>query len=102
MGLIVSTMALFVVLSVFSGLEEYTKSFTNVLDPDYVALPKTGKFISLSAEDLNTIQALQGIESVSEIIEERIVFTYADKQTVAYLKARSEEHTSELQSRENL
>src|SRR5690606_39997344 len=38
MGLIVITMALFVVLSVFSGLEEYTKSFTNVLDPDYVAL----------------------------------------------------------------
>lgn len=80
-------MALFIVLSVFSGLEEYTKSFANVLDPDYVALPKTGKFVSLTPENLNAIQSIAGIESVSEIIEERIVFTYADKQTVAYLKA---------------
>src|SRR5690606_3198448 len=87
MGIIVSTMALFVVLSVFSGLEEYTKSFTNALDPDYVALPKTGKSFTISIEDLNKIQTIEGIDNVSEIIEERVVFTYNNKQTVAYLKA---------------
>lgn len=80
-------MALFVVLSVFSGLEEYTKSFTNALDPDYVALPKTGKSFTISIEDLNKIQTIEGIDNVSEIIEERVVFTYNNKQTVAYLKA---------------
>lgn len=87
MGIIVSTMALFVVLSVFSGLEEYTKSFTNALDPDYVAVPKEGKYFQLTPNELNQIQSLDGVEYVSEIIEERVVFTYNDKQTVALLKA---------------
>jgi lipoprotein-releasing system permease protein len=34
MGIIVGAMALFVVLSVFSGLEDFSLSFTNDIDPD--------------------------------------------------------------------
>ena len=34
MGIIVGTMALFVVLSVFSGLKVFSLSFTNEIDPD--------------------------------------------------------------------
>jgi lipoprotein-releasing system permease protein len=34
MGIIVGAMALFVVLSVFSGLKVFSLSFTNDIDPD--------------------------------------------------------------------
>jgi hypothetical protein len=34
MGIIVGAMALFVVLSVFSGLKVFSLSFTNEIDPD--------------------------------------------------------------------
>ena len=47
-GIIVSSMALFVVLSVFSGLERYALSFTNLIDPDLVVLPTSGKSFELS------------------------------------------------------
>lgn len=80
-------MALFIVLSVFSGLEEYTKSFANALDPDYVALPLQGKSFVIDDAKLNALEAIKGIADVSEIVEERVVFTYANKQTVALLKA---------------
>ena len=39
-------MALFVVLSVFSGLERYALSFANLIDPDLVVLPTKGKSLN--------------------------------------------------------
>ena len=104
MGIIVSTMALFVVLSVFSGLEEYTKSFTNALDPDYVAVPQKGKFFQMTPNELNAIQSIEGVNYVSEIIEERVVFTYNNKQSVALLKAVPQgydEHSGLIEYTEN-
>jgi len=43
MGIIVGTMALFVVLSVFSGLKVFSLSFTNEIDPDLKVSSTYGK-----------------------------------------------------------
>jgi len=86
-GIVVSSMALFVVLSVFSGLEHHTLSFSNAIDPDLVLLPKSGKKIAINASQQKDLQELSGIVAFSKIIEDRVVFTYGDKQIVANIKA---------------
>ncbi|HLV51939.1 MAG TPA: FtsX-like permease family protein [Flavobacterium sp.] len=86
-GIVVSSMALFVVLSVFSGLENLTLSFSNAIDPDLVVLPKAGKSITIGEDQQDALQNLEEVVSFSKIIEERVVFTYGDKQIVANIKA---------------
>jgi len=78
-------MALFVVLSVFSGLENSLLSFTNEIDPDLVLLPSKGKSLKLNHQQKNQLKDLN--ISYSKIIEDRVVFTYGDKQIVAVIKA---------------
>lgn len=86
-GIIVSSMALFVVLSVFSGLERYALSFTNLIDPDLVVLPKSGKSFELSTSQEQQLKTSTNIKAFSKIIEDRVIFTYGDKQIVAVIKA---------------
>ncbi len=86
-GIIVSSMALFVVLSVFSGLENSLVSFTNVIDPDLVVLPSKGKSINVTANQQEKLKSLSKIANYSNIIEDRVIFTFGDKQIVSLLKA---------------
>lgn len=88
-GIIVSTMTLFIVLSVFNGLEDLSKSFSNQLDPDLVILPKQGKHITILDNELNNLQQIEGVKSIDEVIEERVIFTFANKQQIANIKGVS-------------
>ncbi|AWG21046.1 ABC transporter permease [Flavobacterium faecale] len=86
MGIIVGAMALFVVLSVFSGLKEFSLSFTNNLDPDLKISSTLGKSFEISPGQENQLKKIAGIAHFSKIIEERVLFVYGDKQEVTYLK----------------
>jgi len=86
MGIIVGTMALFVVLSVFSGLKVFSLSFTNEIDPDLKLTSTYGKSFLISPEQENQIKNIAGVASYSKIIEERVLFLFKDKQQVTYLK----------------
>lgn len=86
-------MALFVVLSVFSGLKEFSLSFTNEIDPDLKATPQIGKSFFISPNQELQIKKTEGIASFSKIIEERVLFTFADKQEVTYLKGVDTQYT---------
>jgi lipoprotein-releasing system permease protein len=86
MGIIVGAMALFVVLSVFSGLKVFSLSFSNAIDPDLKISSTLGKSFFISALQENKINAIEGVISYSKIIEERVLFTFDGKQEVTYLK----------------
>lgn len=86
MGIIVGTMALFVVLSVFSGLKVFSLSFTNDIDPDLKITSTYGKSFLISPEQENQIKKIDGVVSYTKIIEERVLFLFKDKQQVTYLK----------------
>lgn len=79
-------MALFVVLSVFSGLRDFSLSFTNATDPDLRLETKTGKFFAISYSEENQLKNNKSIASYSKIIEDRVLFYYKDKEQVAYIK----------------
>ncbi|MEY4433342.1 MAG: hypothetical protein RLZZ44_1476 [Bacteroidota bacterium] len=86
MGIIIGALALFVVLSVFSGLKEFSLSFTNAMDPDLKLNSTIGKSIIITPEQERQIKQIAGIVSCSKIIEERVLFTFDGKQEVTYLK----------------
>lgn len=85
-GIIVGTLALFVVLSVFSGLREFSLSFSNDFDPDLKIIPSTGKTLVLTNQQNKEISEIDEISDFSKIIEERVLFFFDGKEQVAYLK----------------
>jgi lipoprotein-releasing system permease protein len=86
MGIIIGALALFVVLSVFSGLKEFSLSFTNAIDPDLKLNSTLGKSILITPEQERQMKQIEGLVSYSKIIEERVLFTFDGKQEVTYLK----------------
>ena len=86
MGIIVGTMALFVVLSVFSGLKVFSLSFTNEIDPDLKLTSTYGKSFLITPDQEKEIKKIEGVASYTKIIEERVLFLFKDKQQVTYLK----------------
>jgi lipoprotein-releasing system permease protein len=86
MGIIVGAMALFVVLSVFSGLKVFSLSFLNNIDPDIKISSTLGKSFFISPSQEQQIKAIDGIASYSKIIEERVLFVFNKKQEVTLLK----------------
>lgn len=77
---------LFVFLSVFSGLKVFSLSFINDIDPDLKISSTLGKSFYISPSQENQINQLEGVASYSKIIEERVLFTFNEKQEVTYLK----------------
>lgn len=79
-------MALFVVLSVFSGLRVFSLSFSNDFDPDLKITALHGKSFFITLEQENEIHKINGIFASSKIIEERVLFLFDSKEEVTYLK----------------
>lgn len=86
LGIIVSAMALFVVMSVFSGLKQFSLSFSNSTDPDLKIEASSGKSFLLTQNEENSLKESKDFVAYSKIIEERVFFVYDDKEHVAYLK----------------
>ena len=86
LGIVVSATALFVILSVFSGLKNFSLAFTDATDPDLKITATTGKSFVLSPSQQKELKNIKGIANYSKIIEERVLFYFDQKQEVAYLK----------------
>lgn len=85
-GIIASTMALFVFLSVFSGLKEFSLNFANASDPDLRIETSTGKTFLVDPKQEVLLKKSIHISSYSKIIEERVYFMYDNKELVAHIK----------------
>ena len=79
-------MALFVVLSVFTGLKDFSLSFSNDFDPDLKMSSTLGKSFYISPEQEAQIKKINGISVSSKIIEERVLFLFDGKEQVTYIK----------------
>jgi len=86
LGIIVGTLALFVVMSVFSGLKVFSLSFSNDFDPDLKVFPTKGKTINISNSQENQLKKVKNIAVYSKITEERVLFYFNGKEIVTYLK----------------
>jgi lipoprotein-releasing system permease protein len=85
-GIIVGAMALFVVLSVFSGLRDFSLSFTNATDPDLRIETLVGKSFLISKTQEAQLTSSKEFTKYTKIVEERGLFYYKNKEHVAYIK----------------
>lgn len=86
LGIIASSTALFVVLSVFSGLRDFSLSFTNSTDPALRMEAKSGKTFFITDLEESQLKKSTLISNFSKTVEERVLFYYNNKEHVAYIK----------------
>lgn len=85
LGVIVSTIALFIVLSVFSGLKDFSLSFIRTADPDLKITAVKGKSFVFDEEIEKTLMK-EKISAYTKVVEERVFLTYGEKSHVANIK----------------
>lgn len=78
--------ALFIVLSGFGGLKEFSLGFSSVVDPDIKILPAKGKSFVLTEKDSVSLANIKGISTFSKIIEERVIVEFDNKNLLVTLK----------------
>lgn len=85
-GVIVGSLALFLVLSVFSGLKAFSSNYLNATDPDIRISAVKGKSFLFSEKIKSLLDTSEGIDNYTKIIEERAFFNYNQKEQIAYIK----------------
>lgn len=89
-GVVVGAMSLFIVLSGFSGLKDFSLQFTNVFDSDLKIYPQSGKTITFSEAQEKNLKEIEGVEAYSKVIEERVFLQYKGKNHILYIKGIDE------------
>lgn len=85
-------MALFIVLSGFAGLKDFSLQFTNVFDSDLKITPASGKTLTFSNSSEEKLKEIEGIAAYSKVIEERIFLHFRDKNEIAYIRGVDENY----------
>ena len=74
-GVFVSAAALFIVLSGFAGLKDYTLEFVSYASPDLKVEASLGKKFQLSEDDYIELSSLSGFSSIHKAVQERVLVT---------------------------
>ncbi len=91
----IGTMALIIVLSVFNGFGDLLRSLYGTIDANVVVSAAYGKSFEYSADVVSNIQELDGVESITEVVEDNALIKYKDAQRVAKIKGVSENFIQE-------
>lgn len=91
-GVIIGSASLFIVLSGFAGLKDFSLQFSTIVDPDLKVFSAKGKSFELTQDEVTQISALNDVASYSKIIEERVVLTFENKNIIASLKGVDENY----------
>ncbi|WP_234733631.1 ABC transporter permease [Tellurirhabdus bombi] len=90
LGVGVGTMALVVVLSVFNGMEELNRTIFQTFEADLTVLPRTGKRLTVTPAMLQTVRQAEGVEFVTQVIEDNALARYGNGQAVVKVKGVDE------------
>jgi lipoprotein-releasing system permease protein len=81
---------MFVILSVFSGLESFNIKLFSDINPDLKILPVSGKTLS----DVNRVEKIlsshKDVEAYTKVIEEKVYVLFDEKDEIAFLKGVDE------------
>ncbi len=84
------TMALVIVMSVFNGLEDLIRGLFASFDAELKIEAVEGKSFEVNEDWLAEIENLEGVEVLTEVIEDNALFEYQDNQVVARIKGVSD------------
>ncbi len=91
-GVMLTTAALFIVLSAFSGLKTFNLHLIDKTDPDLRIYPSEGKRIHVSPEKWDMLNKIKGIKLIAPVIEEKVFVRYGDKQAIVMLRGVGENY----------
>ena len=89
-GLLVSTAALIVVLSVYNGIGEITRGLFGTFDPELIIEPAGGKTFHTTDIDYRALCETDGVAQVAQIAAETAWLTYGDQQAIVTLRGVDE------------
>jgi lipoprotein-releasing system permease protein len=93
LGVLIGTLALFIVLSGFSGLRTFSLGFLNTSDPDLKISPAQGKSFFFNDSIKMILDHEKDIISYSKVIEERAFFEFKEKTHIASIKGVDKNYT---------
>lgn len=91
-GVIVGSLALFIILSGFSGLRTFSYSLLDASDPDIKISVVKGKSFHFNNKIKDILENNAAIKASSKIIEERVFLEYQNKNEIAYIKGVEENY----------
>jgi len=91
-GVAISTMALVAVMSVFNGLEDLIRGLFSSFDSELQVTPVSGKSFVATEDWLNAIREVEGVEVITEVIEDNALLEYRGNQHIARVKGVSDNY----------
>ncbi|AUC85464.1 ABC transporter permease [Polaribacter sp. ALD11] len=92
-GVIVGALALFIILSGFSGLRTFSYNLLDVSDPDIKITTTIGKSFFITEDIKEVLTSNTSIKETSKVIEERVFLEYNEKTAIAFIKGVEENYT---------
>jgi lipoprotein-releasing system permease protein len=84
------TAALVIFLSIFNGLEDLLRSINNSFDPQIKIEATEGKSFHVTPDFIKSIEQVQGVEFVTEVIEDFAYARYRDANQIVVIKGVSD------------
>ncbi len=91
-GIMVSSAALIIVLSVFNGMENFVRQSFNSFNSDFQIVKKEGKSFSVDSIPLDELRQLEGVEAVYEVVGDWALITYEKRQQLVAIKGVSDQY----------
>jgi lipoprotein-releasing system permease protein len=91
LGIFVGSAALIIILSVFNGLEKVILSLYNNFTPELKIEAKQGKTFNPNTAYFNDLRKNPAIFSYNEVLEEKALVRYGDKQVPTIIKGESDD-----------
>lgn len=88
-GVIVGSLALFIILSGFSGLRTFSYGLLDSASPDIKITASKGKSFEITDSISKIIGQNSDIKTFAKVIEERVFLEYEDKNEIAFIKGVS-------------
>lgn len=101
-GVAIGTAALVVVMSAFNGLEALTLSQFNAFYADLKIMPAKGKTFEVNDSLLQTLRKIEGVQAITEVIEDNALVRYGDVQAVVVMKGVSSNFEQQYDLRSKL
>jgi len=94
LGVMISTAALIIVLSVYNGFEGLVLSLFNRFNPEILILPSKGKTFYLKDFPEENVRALTTIQFIKPVLEENVLIRYKERQSIVRMKGVDADYTA--------
>lgn len=95
LGIMVSSAALVVVLSVFNGMQNMIGGWFNAFNPDFEVTLVEGKSFAMEDFPKSKIAALPEVDKVYEVVSDMVLTTYQERQELLKIKGVEKDYVTD-------